>query len=121
MNENSILNTVKSFLGIMSEDKSFDAELIMLINTNLPVLAEIGIGPAEGFMITGETECWDSLVDLNNLKVLQMVKGFICFRVKVQWDAGSSSSFVVDIWKEQIKEYEWRLQAAVDPGKELGV
>ena len=119
MNENSILNTVKDYLGILPEDKSFDKELIMLINSNLPVLTEIGLGPENGFMITGESEGWDSFVDLNDLKILQMVKGCISMRVKIQWDAGSSPSFVIDILKDQIKEFEWRLQAIVDPGKKV--
>ena len=48
----SILNNVKKLLGIDSEDDSFDVDVMAMINSTIPALAQMGIGPSNGFIVT---------------------------------------------------------------------
>ena len=47
----SILTSVKKMLGIAEEYTHFDADLIMHINSVFMILAQLGVGPSEGFFI----------------------------------------------------------------------
>lgn len=110
MNE-SILTSIKKLLGITSEYDHFDTDLIMHINSVFFILRQLGVGPEEGFNITGNTETWsDYLEDVNKLS---LVKTYIYLKVKLMFDP-PQSSFVTEAINKQIAEYEWRLNVEVD-------
>ena len=44
----SILESVKTVLGIPSEDNFFNDNLVLQINSIFSILRQIGCGPAEG-------------------------------------------------------------------------
>ena len=54
----SILTSIKKLLGIDGEYTAFDADLIMHINSVFMILAQMGIGPSNGYRITGSSEVW---------------------------------------------------------------
>lgn len=113
----SILKTVK--IGCNTDDHDhFDQELIMYTNSVLSVLTEIGVGPETGFIITGEDETWEQLLTNNRDNMLNMVSAYVVMSVKLMFDP-PTSSFVLESIKEKAKEYEWRIQAAIDPGKKV--
>lgn len=108
----SILTTIKHSLGISPDDKNFDNELIIHINSAISVLTQLGVGPVEGFRITGETEEW---VDLIGVRTdIDNVKSAIYCRVRLAFDP-PRNSFLVDSLKKQGDEAEWRIEVAVDP------
>ena len=47
----SILTSVKKALGIAEEYEHFDPEIVMLINSFLAILNQVGIGSPSGFAI----------------------------------------------------------------------
>lgn len=49
--DDSILTSVKKALGPEEDYEHFDPEIIMHINSVLATLTELGVGPANGFMI----------------------------------------------------------------------
>ena len=103
--DDSILVTIKKLLGIAKNDKSFDTDIIIHINSILMVLAQEGV-IREGFLITDDSEVWmDCLIDQTNLEA---VKTLIYLRVRLLFDP-PSNSFVINSMNEQIKEFEWRL------------
>lgn len=53
MNE-SIFESIKALLGPDSSYDVFDTDIMIHINTTLSVLTQLGVGPSEGFMITGQ-------------------------------------------------------------------
>ena len=53
MDSSSILESVKKLLGISEHDTGFDYEIKDLINAEFLSLHQLGIGPEEGFSITG--------------------------------------------------------------------
>lgn len=112
--EESIFKTIKSLLGPEAEYDEFDPDILIFINGALATLTQLGIGPAEGFRITGETETWHDL--LGDYKDLEFVKTYIYMKVRLVFDPPSSSS-VMSAYEEMCKELEWRLNVAVDPSR----
>ena len=90
----SILTSIKKLLGIDESYTHFDPDLIMHINSVFSVLTQIGVGPANGFSITGKSETWSDFIGK---------------------DAPLSSA-AIDSINRQIGEFEWRLSVAASPG-----
>ena len=109
----SILTTIKKLLGIAEDDTSFDTDVIININMALNVLLQLGVGPENGFSITGNIETWSDYID--DMSKLEMVKTYIYLKVKLIFDPPQSSRVIESI-ENQIKELEWRANVQVDPG-----
>ena len=102
----SILESIKQMLGIASEDINFDRELIIYINGALMIINQLGVGPV-GYSIKDETNTWDEfLLDRTDL---ELVKTCVYLRVRLIFDP-PQNSFLVAAIKEQITEYEWRIE-----------
>lgn len=108
----SILTSIKKMLGITEEYEHFDADLIMHINSVFMILNQIGVGSNKGFSITGKDETWMDFMSEN--AQLELVKSYMYLKVKILFDPPQGST-VVDAMNRQIGEFEWRLNAAVDP------
>ena len=108
----SILESVKKDLGIAADYTHFDEELIMNINSVLSVVRQLGVGPQDGFRITGADEMWDDLIDPEDDR-LDYVKTYISKRVKLLFDPPLNSS-VLESNKAVISEIEWRMNVDVD-------
>ena len=113
--EESIFKTIKSLLGPDADYDAFDQDILIFINGTLATLTQLGIGPPEGFRITGETETWSDL--LGDYKDLESVKTYIYMKVRLVFDPPSNSS-VMNAFEEACKEFEWRLNVAVDPSRQ---
>ncbi len=105
MNE-SILETIKTMLGGAYESGAFDAELCVFINAALSALSQNGVGPANGFKISGDSEVWSDFLG-DGVDNLEFAKEYVYCRVRLSFDP-PSSSFVVEALKEIEKEYFWR-------------
>lgn len=104
-NMESILNSVKAFVGISDEETHFDPELIVHINSVFSTLRQMGVGPEQTFSINDENDIWNDFIDDDDFNE---VKTYVQLRVKMIFDPPSSSS-VIDAFERQIKELEWRL------------
>jgi hypothetical protein len=102
----SILNSIKKLLGITEECEDFDVDLIIHINSVFMILNQIGVGPSEGFVIEDMTATWNDFTKQNNLYV--MVKSYMFMKVKLMFDP-PLGSVVMECFKLQISELEWRL------------
>lgn len=107
----SILDSVKKYLGIEPEYTHFDPDIIMLINSGISKLTQLGIGPETGFEISDRTTHWDDLI--GDAKNLSIVKRYLCIEVKLAFDP-PSNSFLVNSLKDIQKEDEWRITCMVD-------
>lgn len=105
----SILNDVKSLVGIVPTYDAFDNQLLICINSAFATLHQLGVGPEEGFEVNSSTE-WDEYI---STKRLNFIKQYVCMKVRVMFDP-PSSSFALDAIKEQIAEYEWRINSEVE-------
>lgn len=113
----SILSDVKQSLGIDSELKAFDSEIIVHINSVLMSLNQIGIGPKTGFLVVTGNEDWIELTDRIDLTAL---KQYVYVNVRMIFDP-PVNSHVMDALKNQANELTWRLnvQAETEDPKDL--
>lgn len=109
MNE-SILTSIKKLIGLSEGDTSFDPDLIIHINTIFFTLNQLGVGPENPFRISGPEATWS---DFENSGDIEAIKTYIYLKVKLVFDPPSNSA-LLSAMKEEAKEYEWRLNVAVD-------
>lgn len=102
----SILTSVKKMLGIAEEYEHFDADLLMHINSVFSILHQLGVGPADGFMIEDKSSIWSDFISDESKYML--AKSYMFLKVKLLFDPPLSSA-VLECYKTQISEYEWRL------------
>ena len=107
----SILTSVKKMLGIAEEYTHFDADLIMHINSVFMILAQLGVGPSEGFFIEDDTTTWDEFIQ--DKKEINSVKSYVGLKVRLLFDPPTASSQIENTNK-LINELEWRLNSAGD-------
>lgn len=107
----SILTSIKKLLGIDGDYKHFDPDLVMHINSVFSILTQMGVGPSDGYAITGAEEEWQSFITDKNC--LLLVKSYIFQKVRLLFDPPLSSTAIESI-NQQIKEYEFRLFVAAD-------
>lgn len=108
----SILTSVKKMLGITKEYTHFDEDIINNINAVFADLAQMGVGPANGFCIVDDSETWDEFIDDNLL--LNSVKSYMHLRVKLLFDPASVGSSTLASYERQIAQWEWRLHIAAE-------
>lgn len=103
----SILTGTKKILGLAEDYTAFDHDVITHINTAFSTLAQLGVGPPEGFMIEDETAEWIDFIDDTDLQY-NSVKSYIYLRVRLLFDP-PTTSYLIAAFNDQIKELEWRL------------
>lgn len=106
----SILNSVKQQLGIIDPTMDvFDPDVTMNINAAIAVLTQLGIGPKEGFVITGPSETYEDFLG-NHITQISMVKEYLYVKTKLLFDNSSMTSGLIEEMKSQAQNLEWRLQ-----------
>ena len=104
----SILDSVKTLLGLSAEYTPFDMDIILHINATFSLLDQHGVGPDGGFFIEDNVPTWsDYSVPPNQLN---LVKTYMGLNVRMLFDP-PSTSFHIAAMERQIKEYEWRLNS----------
>ena len=112
----SILQSIKKLLGIAAEYDAFDTDIMIHINSVFSILTQLGVGPKEGFYITGASEVWTDFM-LANAR-LEMVRTYVYLKVRLLFDPPTSSA-AIDSANRLISELEWRLNVAAETiGKE---
>lgn len=110
--EESILKSTKEVLGVADSYTVFDQTIIMHINSAFSTLHQLGVGPADGFVVDDETAVWTDFVLAQDTDPSQsMVKTYIYLRVRMLFDP-PTTSFLLDAMNKQIQEHEWRLNVA---------
>jgi|SRR5580765_2774787 hypothetical protein len=104
--EESILISTKKVLGIAEDYTVFDLDILTHINTALSTLTQLGIGPAEGFMISDDTAVWTDFI-ADDIQY-NSVKSYVFLRVRQLFDP-PTTSYLIAAFDRQIEELEWRL------------
>lgn len=114
MADSSILDSTKKVLGFDPDYSAFDADITMHINAALFTLNDLGVGAADGFLITGRDETWDQFS--SDTKLLTAVKSYVYLKVRMLFDP-PATSFAIDAINKQITELEWRMNVRVENQK----
>lgn len=103
----SILADVRSACNLESTDISFDHQLIPLINTQIMMAHQFGIGTS-GYKIAGPADMWiDWLGEAG--EELQAIKTWLGYSVLLLFDPPDNSS-VLKAYQDQILKIEWMLR-----------
>lgn len=111
MIDESILDTTKKILSVDAEYDVFDLDIMTHINTYFSVLHQVGVGPKDGFAITGPLEVWGQFT--NNYAVLNDVKSYIWAKVRLAFDP-PTTGYTTTLIENLCKELEWRLQVTAE-------
>ena len=86
----SILNSVKSHIGISESEDHFDGDIIIHINSVFSILRQMGVGPETTFSIVDDKAIWnDFLVDDPDFSE---VKTYMYLKVKMIFDPPANSA-----------------------------
>ena len=105
-------------LGIPVEVYNFDDTLIVLVNTSIAKLHQLGIVNSKlvRLMVDG-TETWSSIIH-DDMYI--GVQTYIFLQVRMQFDP-PANSFVLDALQRSSDELEWRLRVQAEVIDEGGV
>jgi hypothetical protein len=104
--EPRILVSVKKVLGLPEADTSFDVDITMHINSAMARLNQLGIGPAEGFMIEGADDTWDAFIGSDPR--LNQIRTFVYAYVRLLFDP-PGTSYALASMEKQVEKLEWLL------------
>lgn len=109
----TILTTVKEGLGVQVSDTTFDATLIMHINSVFMDLNLLGVGPDDVFVLSAAaTELWSEFLEDGDDEAYASAKSYMLLRVQMLFDP-SASAVVMNAMKDQIDRAEFRLESQV--------
>lgn len=103
---NSILADVKAACSVAEDDDGFDAQLIPLINSQLMVAHQFGVG-TNGFQVKGMNETWQDLLGDAGEKLAAM-KTWLGYSVLLLFDPPDNGT-VLKSYQDQILKFEWML------------
>lgn len=102
----SILNSIKTLLGIEPDYTHFDKAIIEHINAAFMTLNQLGVGPEDPVVITGDLDTW--VVKFGEISHIEAIKTYTHLKVQLYFDP-PSTSFVLEAKQRQIAELEFRL------------
>lgn len=107
MNE-SIISSIKGYVGISDVDTAFDQDIVLHINTAFSTLYQLGVGKGSPYRITSdEKSSWTELFsDYPNC--IDFIKEYTFLRVRLLFDP-PTNSYIMDSLKQTIQEMEYRL------------
>ena len=104
--QESILKTIKQLTGCPDDFEQFDLDLTIHINSAFATLTQLGVGPKEGYRITGPDNVWSEFEE--DAQKSSLIKDYVYIKTRLLFDPPTSSA-LMDSLKEQLKEMEWRL------------
>lgn len=105
--EESILIGTKKILGIAQEYTAFDHDIMTHINTAFSTLTQLGVGPANGYMIDDENDHWTDFI-MEGDPQFNAVRTYVYLKVRLYFDP-PTTSYLIGAFDKQIQELEWRL------------
>lgn len=109
----SILDSTKLMLGIQAADSSFDANLLVHINSVFMVLNQLGVGPETVFSIQDNTAVWSDFITGDDESYLSLTKSYMMLKVQQMFDP-PTSGVVAGSTEKLITEMESRLVTQIE-------
>lgn len=110
----SILTSVKKNLGFDESDTSFDADILLFINTVLATLNQIGVGPETGYQIEDKVATWGDLLGTDPR--LNFVQSYVYLKVRLLFDP-PATSFAIKAMETIATELEQRISTVREVDK----
>lgn len=113
----SILSSVKKLIGISEDDKSFDLDIMLNINSAISTLYQLGV-IKKPFSVTSKYDIYEDLfsgTSMGTEDVINQIKMYFVYKTKLGFDSSTLSSTVIEVIKDMINEVEWRLMTSFNP------
>ena len=104
--EENLLKTIKQLVGCPDDFEQYDMDLTIHINSAFATLTQLGVGPKEGYRITGADNVWNEFED--DPQKLSLIKDYVYIKTRLLFDPPTTGS-LMDSLKEELKEMKWRL------------
>ena len=111
--EDSILLSVKQYLGLEAEYTVFDPDVLMAINSALMVLEQLGISSDAVPSVADDGATWSMLGSKFPGVNLGMLRSYVYGKARLLFDP-PTSSFGLTALEKQVQEMEWRLNVQVE-------
>lgn len=108
----SILETTKKLAGITAGYDYFDTDIVIYINQVFLTLKQLGVGPAEGFVITDEVATWIEFLPDNTI-LREATKAYMAQKVRLKFDPPANSTMMQAL-QDSIAEFEFRALVEVE-------
>ena len=95
-----VLTDIKKLIGFDEDYKAFDTNITIQINSALSTLYQIGVD-VTGYLTADGSEDWGDILGQN--VNIEMIKNY-----------PPLNGSILEAIKEQIKEYEWRINLEVE-------
>lgn len=102
-----------------SSNNVFDIDIIMHTNTVLAILTQLGVGPRDGFYITGDSEKWTDFISEEGSdaqKNMRHVRTYVYMKVRLIFDPPTTAALIT-AYEQTIAELEWRILNAAEENK----
>lgn len=107
----SVLTSIKKLLGMGEDYTAYDTDVMIHINSVFADLKRLGVGPPEGFKVTGPYETWSDFI--GDVIDFESVKTYVYLRVRLLFDPPSSAA-AIEAMKAQADKYEWLLNVSAE-------
>lgn len=106
--DESIIDSIKDYLGISKADEAFDQDIVLHINSTFSTLYQLGVGTNTPFRVFVDDDItWDELFK-DYLKCVPFIQEYTYLKVRLLFDPPTNSS-LLDSLKQSIQEIEYRL------------
>ena len=108
----SILTSIKKFLGIEADYTVFDPDIMMHANSAFATLQQLGYS---GYSIASDAETWTDYFSKSKVtaELHAGVKQYVYLRVRLLFDP-PANSFTQQAIKDTIDELTWRLNVQLE-------
>lgn len=109
--EDSILQSTKKKIGPSADYDAFDQDILVSINSTFATLFDVcGFGGEAPVRINSPEEAWSSIITDPRL---EWIKDYVFMKVKIAFDPPSNSA-LLENYKSQIAELEWRIYTVLN-------
>lgn len=110
----SILDSIKTYCGIVPEYDAFDATILMLINSAFSTLEQLGIDISDNFVVEDNSTTWDEIG--YGKRVLSFIIQYVQIYTRLNFDP-PQNSFAGQMAQKQLDELVWRINVQAEKMK----
>lgn len=109
--EETILESIRDYVGVQKDIDAFDKELILHVNSAFSTLFQIGVGKDKPYRLD-EHSTWSGLFSEYE-EELDFIKEYTYLKVKLLFDPPTNSSLLESL-KGVINETEYRIELQIE-------
>lgn len=109
--EETILESIRDYVGVQKETTAFDQELKLHINSTFATLFQIGVGKDKPYRLDTDSTWFDLFHEYD--EELDLIKEYTFLKVKFLFDPPTNTSLLESL-KSVINETEYRIELQVE-------